>query len=173
MRHAANGGEIASKQDHSICLNRQRPNCIIGTDAGIETGIKMSIRVQAREAGTVRAIDAAERAADQNLAVLLGRYRKDRPVDPSSRIEAGVQSSIGMQPRHAVISDVVDARKLPTKNDRAGWLEGYRKDRIVCALPGIEFVVNLTRRFIVDDGDDGIGVRPVSGGVRGGTRRTG
>src|SRR5882757_7751281 len=103
MRGAANGGEIASEQDHAVCLNRQRPNCIIGTDAGIETDIKMSIRVQTGEIETVGAIDAAERAADQNLAILLGSDRKDRPIHASSRIEARIQSSIGMQPRHAVI----------------------------------------------------------------------
>ena len=72
-------------------------------------------------------------------------------------VEAGIDHAGGREPRDAVEADAVDQGEIAAEDDALILLEAERAHPRVGAAAGIIFVVWITRRFVVENRDRGIG----------------
>src|SRR5205823_5668673 len=77
---AVDEGEVAGDQKLPVRLQGHGPDCSVGSQTGIEAGIKVAVRHEPGDSVTVGAIERGEVAADVNFAVWRKRQAGDHSV---------------------------------------------------------------------------------------------
>src|SRR4051812_38257356 len=140
---AINGFERATDKYFAIRLhsNRSDPEGIAYSCARIKAEVQAPIGVEAGNAITVRAVDGAELAADDNLAIRLQSDRVNLSVRPCSRIETAVQASIRVEPGNSGPIRADDRVEIPAHEHLAIRLQGERTNNPVRSSGGSETAV--------------------------------
>ena len=147
-------GEKPPGQYLAIGLHGQTENHVVGACARVEAGIQRAIQVQPCNAVSGCAIDAGEFPSNQHLAIGLHGQAIHTAIGAIAGVEAGVQRTIGVQPRHAVAGRAVDVGKKPCHQHLAIGLQRQTVDLPVGTGAGMKAGISRA-----------VGVQPNNTGV--------
>ena len=132
--HAAAMRELAAQHDAVVRLQSNRRHHVVRAHARREAVVNRTVAVQADDVIDVGAVDAGERAANQNFSVELNLDGLHRAVRAGAG-ERGIHRAIHIQPRHMICRHAVDRGEIAADDDLAVGLHRERKHRAVRAQP--------------------------------------